>query len=82
MTRKTAHGHILTDDAGGLELHVPYSERFVRDLKDAIPAAHRSYDRKTESWSIGADWSRMALSLMHDYYPHATKDRNTMHRFT
>jgi hypothetical protein len=82
MAQETIHGHILTTERGDLELRVPYSKRFVRDLKDAIPGDHRQWDAGSQAWTIAAAWAGMALSLMHDYYPHATKDARTMHRFT
>ncbi|MDP9355937.1 MAG: DnaJ domain-containing protein [Chloroflexota bacterium] len=54
---------------GGVDLRFPYCAGPIADLKASIPAASRTYDPDTKTWSVSSGWAPTARRLMARHFP-------------
>jgi hypothetical protein len=62
-------GEIFFTQAGGAVVRTPYLEDFVSDLKEAVPAAYRHWDKIEKFWYIEPTYARVAAELFVSYFP-------------
>ncbi len=68
MTAHVSPSITLRDD-GGVDLRFPYCVGLIADLKASIPAASRTYDPDTKTWSVSSGWAPVACRLMARHFP-------------
>jgi hypothetical protein len=55
-------------DTGTVELETPYDEDFVEDLKAALPARARSWNRDRRVWIIAGEYWDAAVEVVEQYF--------------
>ena len=70
-TRAAINRSVLT---GWIDLVTPYSEGFVRDLKDSIQPGHRKWNPDAKVWQVNQIYLDKVIPLLRKYFDEVTTD--------
>lgn len=49
-------------------VNTPYNQRFVDELKEAVPYTHRKWDRANKIWDVAEEYAEVAQALISKYF--------------
>lgn len=63
---------ILRRGDGAVRLTFPYTQRLVSELKNGVPARHRTYNPDDKSWIVYQPFVQFSSDLVRSYYPNVS----------
>jgi hypothetical protein len=56
---------------GALELHFPFNQDLVDELKLAVPVRHRHWDKEERVWRVAGAFAQAAVDALLEHHPRA-----------